>query len=85
MCCAIQANSLSVVASGKKSEERKGAGIISHFKDQQMAGKLMAMGVLPGSRIEPFRKAPFGGGWYVRVDNLLLALREEELDSIVLK
>lgn len=44
----------------------------------------MAMGVLPGSRIELRRRAPFGGGWYVKVDNLLLALRQCEVDSIVL-
>ncbi len=74
-----------VVASSKRSKQKKVGGIISHFTDQPMAAKLMAMGVLPGSRIEPYRKAPFGGGWYVRVDNLLLALREDELDSIVVK
>jgi len=44
----------------------------------------MAMGVLPGSRVELCRRAPFGGGWYVKVDNLLLALRQHEIDSIVL-
>lgn len=61
------------------------SGNISHFTDERIAAKLMAMGVLPGSHMEVRRRAPFGGGWYVKVDNLLLALRQRELDSIVLK
>lgn len=43
----------------------------------------MSMGVLPGSVIELIRKAPLGGGWYVRIDRQVLALRKEELDCIV--
>ena len=57
--------------------------VISHFTNDQVAGKLMSMGVLPGSRIELIRKAPLGGGWYVRVDRQMIALRKEELDCIV--
>lgn len=45
----------------------------------------MAMGILPGSRVELVRRAPFGGGWYVRVDNLYIALRMDEASSVVLK
>jgi ferrous iron transport protein A len=45
----------------------------------------MAMGVLPGSQIEYIRKAPFGGGCYVKVDNVMLGLRKAEAASIVLK
>ena len=74
-----------VVASGKLAKEKKDTGIVSHFCDERLAGKLLSMGVLPGSRLELHRKAPFGGGWYVRVDNMLLALRQEEVDCIVLK
>ncbi len=74
-----------VVTSGKLTKEKKGAGIVSHFCNERLAGKLMAMGVLPGSKLQLHRKAPFGGGWYVRVDNMLLALRQEEVDCIVLK
>lgn len=60
-------------------------GEVSHFSNPQIGSKLMAMGVLPGSRIYVVRKSPFGGGCYVKVDNFLLALRKEEADSIVLK
>ncbi|MCB0631036.1 MAG: FeoA family protein [Saprospiraceae bacterium] len=59
--------------------------IISHFTDDQVAGKLMSMGVLPGSEIRLIRKAPFGGGWYVQIDRQILALRKDELDCIVTK
>lgn len=59
--------------------------IISHFTNDQVAGKLMSMGVLPGSQIELVRKAPLGGGWYVRVDRQIIALRKKELDCIVTK
>jgi len=45
----------------------------------------MAMGIMPGSSIRMIRKAPFGGGCYIKVDNLLIALRESEALSIILK
>jgi ferrous iron transport protein A len=61
------------------------SGLVSHFGDQHLAGRLMAMGVLPGSRVEVLRSAPFGGGFYVKADNLLLALRSEEAQSIFIR
>ena len=63
----------------------KRSGRIAFFTDSLIASKLLSMGVLPGSRIELVRKGPFGGGWYVRVDSLLLALRQKEINSIVLQ
>jgi len=61
------------------------SGEITAFTNDRIAGKLMAMGVLPGSHIKLMRRAPFGGGWYVKVDDMLLALREEEVNSIEVK
>ncbi len=43
------------------------------------------MGILPGSRVEVIRFAPFGGGCYVKADNLLIALRKEEATGIILR
>lgn len=63
----------------------KHSGRIAYFTNSLIASKLMAMGVLPGSYVELVRRAPFGGGWYTRADNLLLALRREEINSIVLQ
>lgn len=55
------------------------------FTDPALAGKLTAMGVLPGARIELVRPAPFGEAYYVKVDGVRLALREEEAASILLE
>lgn len=41
-------------------------------------GKLTAMGVLPGAKIEMVRMAPFGQAYYIKVDGVRLALRAEE-------
>ena len=59
--------------------------IVSHYTNDSIGGKLMSMGVLPGSRVALVRRAPFGGGWYVKVDNLYIALRKEEASSVVLR
>ena len=52
--------------------------------DPSLAGKLTAMGVLPGTLIELVRPAPFGKAYYIKVDGVRLALREEEAASILL-
>ncbi|MEZ5042326.1 MAG: FeoA family protein [Saprospiraceae bacterium] len=62
-----------------------GQKIISHFTDEGIASKLMSMGILPGSHIALVRKAPMGGGWYLKIDNKILALREKELGCIVMR
>lgn len=59
------------------------APVITSFRDAHLGGKLMSMGILPGSRIQVIRKAPLGGGWYVRVDRQVVALRREELACII--
>ena len=43
------------------------------------------MGILPGTQIEMVRAAPFGGGCYIKADNLLIALRKSEACSIVIR
>ncbi|MBK7935698.1 MAG: ferrous iron transport protein A [Lewinellaceae bacterium] len=53
--------------------------------DPALAGKLTAMGVLPGTRIELVRPAPFGNAYYIKVDGVRLALREEEAACILLE
>ncbi len=60
-------------------------GVIASFDNDQLAGKLMAMGILPGDRIELIRKAPLGGGWYVKVGRQCVALRKQELACIKMK
>ena len=55
------------------------------FSDQELACKLTSMGVLPGTRIELVRHAPFGSAYYIKVDGIRMALREEEAASILLE
>lgn len=58
-------------------------GRITHFTDDQIAGKLTTMGVLPGSRVLVVRTAPFSGGFYLKVDGMNIVLRAHEADNIM--
>jgi|JI10StandDraft_1071094.scaffolds.fasta_scaffold3810151_2 Fe2+ transport system protein FeoA len=55
------------------------------FSDSELACKLTAMGFLPGARVEMVRHSPFGSAYYVKVDGVRFALREEEAASILLE
>ena len=86
----LNQNKTSVAASGTEEKQLEKAcvgseGCVSHFTNECFACKLMAMGVLPGTTIKLLRRAPFGGGCYIKVDNMLLALRKAEACSIVLR
>jgi ferrous iron transport protein A len=58
-------------------------GRITHFTDDHIAGKLMTMGVLPGSTLQVVRKAPFNGGFYLKVDGMSIVVRNEEASNIM--
>jgi ferrous iron transport protein A len=58
-------------------------GKVYKFTDQVLASRLVAMGILPGSRVEVLGKAPLRGGLYLKVDNQRIALRFKEAQSIV--
>lgn len=60
-------------------------GIIQRFTNEQLATKLLDIGVKPGSRLRLIRKSPFGGSWYVKVDRQCVALRREELACIIVQ
>ena len=53
--------------------------------DAELACKLTAMGVLPGALIEMVRHSPFGHAYYIKVDGIRFALREEEAASILIE
>ncbi|MEY3195136.1 MAG: hypothetical protein RIQ78_1233 [Bacteroidota bacterium] len=65
----------------KKNESAKTLA----FSDPELACKLTAMGFLPGARVEMVRQSPFGSAYYVKVDGIRFALREEEAASILLE
>ncbi|MCB0654791.1 MAG: ferrous iron transport protein A [Saprospiraceae bacterium] len=56
---------------------------IARLLEDPKSTKLMAMGVLPGSKVDILRKAPFGKVYYVKVDGQRLALRQDELQNII--
>jgi len=58
-------------------------GKVIRFSDDLIAGKLMAMGVLPGSEIEIVKIAPFKGGFYLKTDGNNMAVRYDEAASIL--
>ena len=59
-------------------------GVIHAFTNDQMASKLLSMGVLPGKMLQLVRRVPFGGGLYVKIEGQNIALRLEEARNIVL-
>lgn len=59
--------------------------IVSNFEDSRLGGKLMTMGMLPGSLVELVRKASAGKTFYVKVNGYGMALRANEAAQIFLK
>jgi len=57
---------------------------VTGFKNQQVASKLLSVGILPGSQLQVIRKAPNGFVFYTKVDGISIALRQNELDAIIL-
>ncbi|MGI9158952.1 MAG: FeoA family protein [Saprospiraceae bacterium] len=55
------------------------------FNNPALAGKLTAMGLLPGSMVEMVRAAPFGQAYYIKADGVRMALREEEAAGVLLE
>ena len=78
---------VATINSGKQVDKlvKGGIGIISHFTNQAIGGKLMSMGFLPGTQIKLISKAPFGGGCYLKAENITVALRRNEANTIVLR
>ena len=56
---------------------------IKSIKESKIAAKLIAMGILPGSKMRIIRKGPLGKVYFVQVDQARFALREDELNAIV--
>lgn len=60
-------------------------GTIQRFTNEELATKLLDIGIKPGARLRLVRRSPFGGCWYVKVDRQCVALRKRELACIVIK
>lgn len=66
------------------NRERSSIFTVKGFKDQQVASKLLSVGILPGSQLQIIRKAPSGFVFFIKVDGISIALRQNELESIIL-
>jgi len=64
--------------------EKKEFAKVIGFSDEFMANRLMAMGILLGSKTELLFKAPLEGGFYFKIDNHRIALRNSEAQSILI-
>lgn len=60
-------------------------GVIRTFTDDQMASKLLSMGMIPGKPLTLVRRMSLGGGIYFKVENQTFAVREEEAQNIILE
>lgn len=60
-------------------------GTIERFTNEDLASKLLDIGIKPGCRLRLIRQSPFGGSWYVKVDRQCIALRKRELACIIVK
>lgn len=59
--------------------------VIAEYTDPFIAGKLISMGILPGSEVEIVRRSLFGNSIYAKIEYSLVALRKEEAACIVLR
>ncbi|MFM2394930.1 MAG: hypothetical protein RLZZ546_2913 [Bacteroidota bacterium] len=57
-------------------------GLVKQFSDLEATCKLLTMGLVPNAKVEVIRKAPFGGGMYVKVDDHLIGMRNIEAASV---
>jgi ferrous iron transport protein A len=60
-------------------------GILRSYTDDHIASKLLSMGLLPGKSVWLVRRAPFGGGFYIKVAERSFAVRADEAEAILLE
>ena len=72
---------LTKISNLKKGEK----AIIESFENNVIAQRLISMGLRPGSSIELVSKAPFNGGYYLKIDRQRIVIRTKEAKTIILK
>lgn len=56
-----------------------------YITDARLAGRLIAMGILPGAELQVVRSSPLGDALYIKADGLNMALRKEEAACILIE
>lgn len=74
----------------KKSRKLTDLGISEngravYITDARLAGRLIAMGILPGAELQVVRSSPLGDALYIKADGLNMALRREEAACILIE
>jgi len=57
---------------------------VASFNSQDLGGKLLCMGVKPGSKVTLLRKTNFDKTFYLKIDASRLAIRSDEAAMIEL-
>jgi ferrous iron transport protein A len=55
---------------------------IKSLEELELTCKLLTLGILPKSKVEFIRKAPFGGALYLKINDHIVAVREDEAAQI---
>jgi ferrous iron transport protein A len=58
---------------------------VVRFDNENLSCKLLNVGILPNAEIILVRKAPFGGAYYLKLNGVNLAVRENEAASIIIR
>ncbi|MCZ2101312.1 MAG: ferrous iron transport protein A [Chitinophagales bacterium] len=60
-------------------------GLVALLEENDFISKLMALGILPNTRVKMVRKAPFGKVFYVKLDDHQIAIREAEANTVIIE
>lgn len=61
------------------------SGLVVILTENSYTSKLMALGILPNTRIKMMRKAPFGKVFYIKLDSHQIAIRGEEANTVIIE
>ncbi|MCB0647733.1 MAG: ferrous iron transport protein A [Saprospiraceae bacterium] len=57
---------------------------IQSLEELDLTCRLLTLGVLPKSKVQLVRKAPFGGAYYLKINENCVAVRTEEAKHILI-
>lgn len=60
-------------------------GLVALLEENNYTSKLMALGILPNTRVKMVRKAPFGKVFYIKLDDHQIAIREAEANTVIIE
>lgn len=61
------------------------SGMVVILAENSYTSKLMALGILPNTRIKMMRKAPFGKVFYIQLNSHQIAIRESEAITVIIE